>query len=72
MANSLHDYLTPIEQAAVCMETRPVRQAAREKELSQDNKLFSPFNAKEVGPLEGVSYKKLLKTVLKTVLKSLF
>eukprot|EP00913_Durusdinium_trenchii_P005555 g5176.t1 len=43
VAKSMQNYLTAAEQAAICMETRMVRTAARERELLQDKKLFSGF-----------------------------
>lgn len=45
VAKSMQNYLTAAEQAAICMETRMVRTAARERELLQDKKLFSGFSA---------------------------
>lgn len=36
----MQNYFTAIEQAAICMETRMVRTAAREREYAQDNKLL--------------------------------
>ena len=39
-AKTMQNYFTAIEQAAICMETRMVRTAAREREYSQDNKLL--------------------------------
>ena len=39
-AKTMQNYFTAIEQAAICMETRMVRTAAREREYAQDNKLL--------------------------------
>lgn len=42
-AKTMQNYFTAIEQAAICMETRMVRTAAREREYAQDNKLLCGF-----------------------------
>jgi len=43
-ARTVQNYFTAIEQAAIFMETRPVRAAAREKEAAHEGKLLCGFS----------------------------